>query len=99
VGRRRLGVGQGRGVTMDANPRLIRAIERIRLEAEQHRIMERALAEASPLERATFRDVPSASRPEDQMRAVPIMAKGVGGTARGTDPLGALLRKEGRRTR
>lgn len=34
-----------------------------------------------------------------RMRGFPIIAKGVGGTAPGTDPLGALLRKENRRRR
>lgn len=33
------------------------------------------------------------------MRSVPIIAKGVGGTAKGTDPLREALRKDQRRSR
>ncbi len=34
-----------------------------------------------------------------RLRGTPVLTKGVGGTMLGTDPLGALLRKEGRATK
>ncbi len=81
----------------DENLRLIRAIESAHLEAERRRIMKRALAEATPLERFEGAAAQDRYRHRDVMRALPIMAKGVGRTARGTDPLGATPYKEKRR--
>jgi len=78
----------------DVNP-LLFAVQRIREEAEQRRILARALAESAPLERL---NQPGRDRSHDKatMRMLPIMAPGVGGTAPGTQPLGALLSKERR---
>jgi hypothetical protein len=55
--------------------------------------MERALAEATPLEKA---GIGAPSSPGDRARArhSPVVTKGVAGTMPGTDPFGALLAKE-----
>ena len=81
---------------MDESPLLLR-VKRARLKAEQRRIMERALAEATPLERAGIGLHPSKPGDRLRMRGTPIQTKGVGGTMIGTDPLGALLAKERRK--
>jgi hypothetical protein len=82
---------------VDVNP-LLFAVQRCREEAEQRRILERALAESTPLERL---EQSGRDRSGDKavMRNVPIVTKGVSGTMPGTDPLGALLAKQRRRDR
>lgn len=81
----------------DVNP-LLRCVQRAREDAEQRRILERALAESTPLERfaQSGRD---RSGDRATMRHLPVVARGVGGTMPGTDPLGALLAKERRQRR
>ena len=71
---------------------------RAREEAERRRILERALAGSSPLERfaQSGRD---RSGDRATMRNLPVVAKDVSGTMPGTDPLRALLAKERRRER
>jgi hypothetical protein len=62
-------------VAGDPNPLLL-AVQRVREDEAQRRTLERALAEATPLERLTGagRD---RYRDRDVMRALPILAKGV----------------------
>jgi P27 family predicted phage terminase small subunit len=76
-------------VEQDVNP-LLFVVQRARDEAEQRRILERALAEASPMDKLTKGP---ATTPGDRMglRGTPIITRGVSGTMPGTDPLGALL--------
>jgi len=58
--------------------------------------MERALAEAAPLERLE-RTVRSSEGDRTRLRNLHLQAPGgMGGTMPGTDPIGALLRKAGR---
>lgn len=80
---------------MDENPRMLRVVESIRLEADQRRIMDRALSEATPLEKAGF-GAPTSRGDRSRLRGTPIMTKGVPGTMPGTDPLGAVLAREHR---
>ena len=81
----------------DANPLLL-AVQRAREEAEQRRILERALAEATPLEKVKH-GPPASPGDRLRLRGTPIQTKDVGGTMLGTDPLGALMTKERRRRR
>jgi hypothetical protein len=76
---------------------LLRAVQAARDEAERQRILERALMEAAPSERLVH---PGRDRSTNKavMRNLPVLARGVSGTAPGTDPLGALL-GAGRRER
>jgi hypothetical protein len=87
---------QARGSQLvdDPNPLLLR-VQHAQLEAEQRRIMERALAEASPLEKVA-QGPPTTPGDRIRLRGTPIQTKGVGGTMLGTDPLRALLAKERR---
>ncbi len=80
---------------MDVNPLLFH-IQRAREEAEQRCILERALAESTPLERfaQSGRD---RSGDRVTMRHLPVVTKGGGGTMPGTDPLRAATRIRRRR--
>lgn len=80
---------------MDVNP-LSLAVIHARERAEQARMVEHALREATPTEKMTGGPITS---PGDRlrMRGVPIQAVGVGGTMLRTDPLGETLRRAGRR--
>lgn len=82
-------------MTIPPNPLLL-AVIAAHEKAAQARMIEHALREASPSERATRGPITS---PGDRlrMRGVPITARGVGGTQPGTNPLTQLLRKEARR--
>jgi hypothetical protein len=74
---------------MNDNPLLL-FVQCARNEAEPRRIMERALAEATPLEKAGI-GAPSSPGHRARLRHTPVVTKGVSGTMPGTDPLGALL--------
>jgi hypothetical protein len=70
---------------MNDNPILLH-VQRVQMEAEQHRIMERALAEATPLEKA---GIGRCTSPGDRarLRGTPVITTGIPGTGPGTDPL------------
>jgi hypothetical protein len=69
------------------NP-LLRVVQRAKLEAEQRRVMERALAESEPMDRVKAAPASLGDRP--RFRGTPIMTEGVGGMMPGTDSLRPL---------
>jgi hypothetical protein len=71
---------------------LLLAIQRAKEEREQRAILERALAESQPLERAAGPRTPGGDRAA--LRGLPVIVRGVSGTSPGTDPLEHLLWKE-----
>jgi hypothetical protein len=71
--------------------------ERAELEAEQARLVARALAEAPAGARLLPRSPPGDPR---SLRGIPVIGHGAGGgTIPGTDPLAAVLAREHRRSR
>jgi hypothetical protein len=82
----------------DENPLLL-AVQRAQREAEQRRIMERALAEASDADKFRQLDAPSPGGTRERLRNLPVITKGVSGTQPGSSPLGALMAKEAKRDR
>ncbi len=84
-------------MTDDPNPLLLK-FQHAKLEAEQRRILERALREAEPMDKVTH-GPPTTPGDRIRLRGTPIQTKGDGGTMLGADPLGALLAKERRRDR
>ena len=82
----------------DLNPLLL-AVQRAQLEAEQRRIMERALAEASDADKFRQLGAPSPGDTRERLRNLPVITKGVSGTQPGSSPVGALMAKEAKRER
>jgi hypothetical protein len=66
---------------MNDDPLLL-IVQRARKEAEQHRVTERALAEAAPLEKAGI-GAPSSPGDRARLRHTPVVTKGVSGTMPG----------------
>lgn len=84
-------------MTVDPNP-LALAVIAAQEKAAQARMVENALRESTPAERAHHGPITS---PGDRirMRGVPITAVGVGGTQLGTNPLTEVLRRQDMRDR
>ena len=91
-------MGSGNVTALDANPLLL-AVQRARDEADQRRILERALDEASVFDQAPKTYTTPDGFDSVRMRNVPITAIGVAAVQAGTQPLQALLAKERRTER
>lgn len=83
---------------LEAVPELLPRFYRFQEKAEAEKRVAKAILEADEYPDANGRVYRSSAdgHRRDRRRGLPIISKGVGGTAPGTDPLGELLRKEAR---